>query len=136
LGRITGKTKAVSMLSRLQFISIFYTAALLLFTVYWANYYPTYSRHTKGEELFTALEVFLLLSFFYFVVLQLSVTLNNWVLALFLPIINGIVTFLITVVVLWLGSFDGNPKEDILIFGITYTLLNAAVGMVLWRKTE
>jgi hypothetical protein len=43
---------------------------------------------------------------------------------------------LITVVVLWLGSFDGNPKEDILIFGITYTLLNAAVGMVLWRKTE
>lgn len=124
------------MLSRLQFISIFYIAALLLFTVYWANYYSTYSGHTKGEELFTALEVFLLLSFFYFVVLQLSVTLNNWVLALFLPIINAIVTFLITVVVLWLGSFDGNPKEDILIFGITYTLLNAAVGLVLWRKTE
>ena len=124
------------MFSRLQFISIFYTAALLLFTVYWANYYPTYSGHTKGEELFTALEVFLLLSFFYFVVLQLSVTRNNWVLALFLPIINAIVTFLITVVILWLGSFDGNPKEDILIFGITYTLLNAAVGLVLWRKTE
>jgi len=122
------------MLSRLQFISIFYAAALMLFTVYWANYYPTYSGHTKGEELFTALEVFLLLSFFYFVVLQLSVTLNNWVLALFLPIINAIVTFLITVVVLWLGSFDGNPKEDILIFGITYTLLNAAVGLVLWSK--
>ena len=122
------------MLSRLQVISIFYSAALLLFTVYWANYYPAYSGHTKGEELFTALEVFLLLSFFYFVVLQLSVTRNNWVLALFLPIINAIVTFLITVVVLWLGSFDGNPKEDILIFGITYTLLNAAVGLVLWNK--
>lgn len=122
------------MLSRLQSISLFYTSALLLFTFYWATNYKAYNLHTKGEELFTVLEVLLLLSFFYFVVLQVAVGRNNWVLALFLPIINAIVTFLITVVVLWLGSFDGNPKEDILIFGITYTLLNAAVGMLLWRK--
>lgn len=122
------------MLSRLQVISIFYAAALLLFTVYWANYYPTYSGHTKGEELFTALEVFLLLTFFYFVVLQLAITRNNWVLSLFLPFINAIITFLITVVVLWLGSFDGNPKEDILIFGVTYTLLSATEGLALWKR--
>lgn len=124
------------MLSRLQSISFFYTAALLLFTFYWATNYQAYHLHTKGEELFTALEVFLLLSFFYFVVLQFAVYRNNWVLALFLPIINAIVTFLITVVVLWLGSFDGNPKEDILIFGIVYTLLCALAGLVLWGKTE
>ncbi len=124
------------MLSRLQSISLFYTAALLLFTFYWATNYQAYNLHTKGEELFTALEVFLLLSFFYFVVLQFAVYKNNWLLALFLPIINAIVTFLITVVVLWLGSFDGNPKEDILIFGIVYTLLCAMVGLVLWGKTE
>lgn len=124
------------MLSRLQSISLFYTAALLLFTFYWATNYQAYHLHTKGEELFTALEVFLLLSFFYFVVLQFAVYRNNWVLALFLPIINAIVTFLITVVVLWLGSFDGNPKEDILIFGIVYTLLCALAGLVLWGKTE
>lgn len=123
------------MLSRLQFISLFYTVALLLFTFYWATNYGTYNLHTKGEELFTALEVFLLLSFFYFVVLQFAVYRNNWVLALFLPIINAIVTFLITVVVLWLGSFDGNPKEDILIFGIVYTLLCAITGLLLWNKT-
>ena len=122
------------MLSRLQFISIFYTAALLLFTLYWANYYPDYSGHTKGEELFTALEVFLLLTFFYFIVLQLAITRNNWALALFLPLINAIVTFLVTVVILWLGSFDGNPKEDILIFGIVYTILSATAGLVLWRE--
>ena len=122
------------MLSRLQFISIFYTAALLLFAVYWANYYPDYSGHTKGEELFTALEVFLLLTFFYFIVLQLAITRNNWALALFLPLINAIVTFLVTVVILWLGSFDGNPKEDILIFGIVYTILSATAGLVLWRE--
>ncbi len=124
------------MFSRLQIISIFYTAALLLFTVYWANYYAGYIGHTKGEELFTALEVFLLLTFFYFVVLQLAITRNNWALALFLPLINAIITFLITVVILWLGSFDGNPKEDILIFGVTYTLLSATSGVVLWNKTE
>ncbi|NCU04953.1 MAG: hypothetical protein GXC73_13285 [Chitinophagaceae bacterium] len=123
------------MLSRLQLISIFYTAALLTFTIYWANYYETYSGHTKGEELFTALVVFLFLTFFYFLVLQFSVNRNNWALALFLPIINAIITFLITVVVLWLGSFDGNPKEDILIFGIAYTLLSSLVGLVLWGKT-
>ena len=80
------------MLSRLQFISFFYTAALLLFTFYWANYYDAYGGLTKGEELFTALVVFVFLSFFYFVVLQLSVIKNNWVLALFLPIINAIIT--------------------------------------------
>lgn len=124
------------MLSRLQFISLFYTAALLLFTFYWANYYKAYSGHTKGEELFTALVVFMLLTFFYFVVLQLSVNRNNWALALFLPIINAIITFLLTVVVLWLGSFDGNPKEDILIFGIIYTVLSSAIGLLLWRKAE
>ena len=124
------------MLSRLQFISLFYTAALLLFTFYWANYYKAYSGHTKGEELFTALVVFVLLTFFYFVVLQLSVNRNNWALALFLPIINAIITFLVTVVVLWLGSFDGNPKEDILIFGIIYTVLSSAIGLLLWRKAE
>ncbi|RXK60646.1 hypothetical protein ESA94_09285 [Lacibacter luteus] len=122
------------MLSRLQSISIFYAAALLLFTFYWAHYYPTYSGHTKGEELFTALVVFVFLTFFYFLVLQLTVERNNWALALFLPLINAIVTFLITVVVLWLGSLDGNPKEDILIFGVTYTLLSATAGLVLWNK--
>ena len=124
------------MLSRLRFISLFYTAALLLFTFYWANYYPDYSGHTKGEELFTALVVFVFLSFLYFVVLQFVVTRNNWVLALLLPIINAIITFLITVVALWLGSFDGNPKEDILIFGIVYTLLSATAGLVLWQKSD
>lgn len=124
------------MLSRLQFISLFYAAALLLFTFYWANYYKAHSGHSKGEELFTALVVFVLLTFFYFVVLQLSVNKNNWALALFLPFINAIITFLITVVVLWLGSFDGNPKEDILIFGIVYTLLSSAIGLLLWRKAE
>ncbi len=121
------------MLSRLQLISIFYTSALLLFTVYWAVNYQLLTTR-KGEELLVALEVFLLLSFFYFVVLQVAVGKNNWVLALFLPIINAIVTFLITVVVLWLGSFDGNPKEDILIFGVVYTLLCGITGVVLWKK--
>ncbi len=121
------------MFSRLQLISIFFTTALLLFTVYWAFNYQLFS-HKKGEELFTALEVLLLVGFFYFITLQLSITRNNWLLTLFLPIIIAIITFLISVVVLWLGSFDGNPKEVVLIFGISYTLLAMMVGMVLWSK--
>ncbi|MBP6688200.1 MAG: hypothetical protein KA160_10115 [Lacibacter sp.] len=120
--------------SRLQGISLFYAAAILFFTVYWANYSEAYSSK-KGEELFTALQVFVFITFFYFVTLQFSIVRNNWVLALFLPIINAIITFLITVVILWLGSFDGNPKEDILIFGIVYTLLSTSTGLVLWNKT-
>jgi hypothetical protein len=120
-------------LSRLQGISLFYAAALLLFTIYWSQYYQTYAT-TKGEELFIALEVLLFVSFFYFVVLQISIAKTNWVLTLMLPIINAIIAFLVTVVVLWLGSFDGNPKEDILIFGIAYTLLSGMEGLVLWGK--
>jgi uncharacterized protein with PQ loop repeat len=122
-------------LSRLQVISLFYAAALLLFTVYWSQYYETYATK-KGEELFIALEVLLFVSFFYFVVLQISIAKTNWVLTLLLPIINAIISFLFTVVILWLGSFDGNPKEDILIFGIVYTLLSGTEGLVLWNKTE
>ena len=122
-------------LSRLQLISLFYAATLLLFTVYWSQYYDTYATK-KGEELFIALEVLLFVSFFYFVVLQISIAKTNWVLTLMLPIINAIISFLFTVVVLWLGSFDGNPEEDILIFGIVYTLLSAMEGLVLWDKTE
>jgi uncharacterized membrane protein len=122
-------------LSRLQVISLFYAAALLLFTVYWSEYYSTYATK-KGEELFIALEVLLFVTFFYFVVLQISIAKTNWVLTLMLPIINAIITFLFTVVLLWLGSFDGNPKEDVLIFGIAYTLLSAATGLVLWNKTD
>jgi hypothetical protein len=122
-------------LSRLQGISLFYAAALLLFTVYWSQYYPAYATK-KGEELFVALEVLLFVTFFYFVVLQISIAKKNWILTLMLPIINAIITFLFTVVLLWLGSFDGNPKEDILIFGIAYTLLSASTGLVLWNKTD
>ena len=122
-------------LSRLQGISLFYAATLLLFTVYWSQYYHTYATK-KGEELVIALEVLLFVSFFYFVVLQISIVKINWALALLLPIINAIITFLITVVVLWLGSFDGNPEEDILIFGVVYTLLCTSTGLVLWRKAE
>ncbi len=122
-------------LNRLQGISLFYAATLLFFTVYWANYSEAYSSK-KGEELLTALQVFVFLTFFYFVTLQLSIIRNNWALALFLPIINAIITFLIKVVVLWLGSFEGNPKEDILIFGIVYTLLSATAGLVLWKGAE
>lgn len=122
-------------LSRLQLISLFYAAALLLFTVYWSQYYDTYATK-KGEELFIALEVLLFVSFFYFVVLQISIAKTNWLLTLMLPIINGIISFLFTIVVLWLGSLDGNPEEDILIFGIVYTLLSGVEGLVLWNKTE
>jgi uncharacterized protein with PQ loop repeat len=122
-------------LSRLQGISLFYAAALLLFTVYWSQYYETYATK-KGEELFIALEVLLFVSFFYFVVLQISIAKTNWVLTLLLPIINAIITFLFTVVILWLGSFDGDPKEDILIFGIVYVMLCVLAGLVLWNKTE
>jgi len=122
-------------LSRLQGISLFYAAALLLFTIYWSQYYDTYATK-KGEELFIALEVLLFVSFFYFVVLQISIAKTNWVLTLLLPIINAIITFLFTVVILWLGSFDGNPKEDILIFGIVYIMLCVLAGLVLWNKTE
>jgi uncharacterized protein with PQ loop repeat len=122
-------------LSRLQGISLFYAAALLLFTIYWSQYYDTYATK-KGEELFIALEVLLFVSFFYFVVLQISIAKTNWVLTLLLPIINAIITFLFTVVILWLGSFDGNPKEDILIFGIVYIVLCVLAGLVLWNKTE
>ncbi|QNA44704.1 hypothetical protein [Lacibacter sediminis] len=122
-------------LSRLQGISLFYAATLLLFTVYWSQYYHTYATK-KGEELFIALEVLLFVSFFYFVVLQISIAKTNWVLTLLLPIINGIISFLFTVVILWLGSFDGNPKEDILIFGIVYIMLCVLAGLVLWNKTE
>jgi uncharacterized protein with PQ loop repeat len=122
-------------LSRLQLISLFYAAALLLFTVYWSQYYNTYATK-KGEELFIALEVLLFVTFFYFVVLQISIAKTNWLLTLMLPVINGIISFLFTVVVLWLGSLDGNPEEDILIFGIVYTLLSAMEGLVLWNKTE
>jgi uncharacterized membrane protein len=121
--------------NRLQGISLFYAATLLFFTVYWANYSEAYSSK-KGEELLTALQVFVFLTFFYFVTLQFSIIRNNWALALFLPIINAIITFLITVVILWLGSFEGNPKEDILIFGIVYTLLSASTGTVLWNKAD
>jgi len=120
-------------LSRLQGISLFYAATLLLFTVYWSQYYHTYSSK-KGEELFIALEVLLFVSFFYFVVLQISIAKTNWILTLLLPIINGIITFLFTVVILWLGSFDGDPKEDILIFGIVYIMICVFAGLVLWRK--
>ncbi|MEJ8841933.1 hypothetical protein WG954_06010 [Lacibacter sp. H375] len=122
-------------LSRLQVISLFYAAALLLFTVYWSQYYDTYATK-KGEELFIALEVLLFVSFFYFVVLQISIAKTNWVLTLMLPLINGIISFLFTIVVLWLGSLDGNPEEDILIFGIVYTLLSGVEGLVLWNTTE
>lgn len=122
-------------LSRLQLISLFYAAALLLLTVYWSHYYPAYATK-KGEELFIALEVLLFVTFFYFVVLQISIAKINWVLTLMLPVINAIITFLFTIVVLWLGSFDGNPKEDILIFGIVYTLLSGMEGLLLWGKTE
>jgi hypothetical protein len=122
-------------LSRLQVISLFYAIALLLFTVYWSQYYNTYATK-KGEELFITLEVLLFVSFFYFVVLQISIAKTNWILTLMLPIINGIISFLFTIVVLWLGSLDGNPEEDILIFGIVYTLLSGVEGLLLWNKTE
>ena len=120
-------------LSRLQVITLFYTLSLLLFTVYWSFYYHTYATK-KGDELFTTLTVLVLITYFYFVALQFSIERTNWALALLLPVLNTIISFLITVVVLWLGGFDGAPKEVILIFGIVFTLLSGMEGLVLWGK--
>ena len=119
---------------RLQVITFFYTLALLTFTVYWSFYYHTYATK-KGDELFTTLAILLLITYFYFVALQFSIERTNWALALLLPVLNTIISFLITVVVLWLGGFDGAPKEVILIFGIVFTLLSGMEGLVLWNKT-
>lgn len=137
MGRVTGKTKTIAMfqLSRLQVITLFYTLSLLLFTVYWSFYYHTYATK-KGDELFTTLTVLLLITYFYFVALQFSIERTNWALALLLPVLNTIISFLITVVVLWLGGFDGAPKEVILIFGFVFTLLSGMEGLVLWNKLD
>ncbi len=137
MGRVTGKTKTIAMfpLSRLQVITLFYALSLLLFTVYWSFYYQTYATN-KGDELFTTLTVLLLITYFYFVALQFAIERTNWALALLLPVLNTIISFLITVVVMWLGGLDGAPKEDILIFGIVFTLLSGMDGLVLWNKTD
>ena len=120
-------------LNRLQVITFFYTLALLLFTVYWSFYYHTYATN-KGDELFTTLTVLLLITYFYFIALQFAIERTNWALTLLLPILNTIISFLITVVVLWLGGLDGAPQEVILIFGIVFTLLSGMEGLVLWNK--
>lgn len=120
-------------LSRLQLITFLYTLALLSFTVYWSFYYHTYATK-KGDELFTTLTILLLITYLYFVALQFAIERTNWALALLLPVLNTIISFLITIVVLWLGGFDGAPKEVILIFGIVFTLLSGVEGLVLWRK--
>ena len=122
-------------LGRLQVITFFYTLALLLFTVYWSFYYHSFGSK-KGDELFTTITIMLLITYFYFVVLQIVIEQTNWALALFLPVLNTIISFLITVVILWLGGFDGAPKEVILIFGVVFTLLSGMEGLVLWGKTE
>lgn len=122
-------------LSRVQVITLVYTLALLVFTVYWSFYYHTYATK-KGDELFTTLTVLVLITYFYFVALQFAIKQTNWVLTLLLPIVNTIISFLITVVVLWLGEMDGAPKEDMLIFGIAFVLLSGMEGLVLWNKID
>lgn len=137
MGRVTGKTKTIAMfqLSRLQVITLFYAVALLSFTIYWSFYFSEYSTK-KGDELLTALTVLLFITYLYFLALQFVIQRINWVLALLLPLLNTVISFLFTVVILWLGGLDGAPQEDILIFGIVYTLLSGVEGLMLWRKID
>jgi hypothetical protein len=137
MGGITGKTKTIAMfpLSRLQVITLFYAVALLFFTLYWSSYYNSYSSK-KGDEIFTALTATLFITYLYFLALQFSILRINWFLALMLPVLNTIISFLFSVVILWLAGLDGIPKVVILIFGIVYVLLSGVEGLMLWRKID
>lgn len=122
-------------LSRLQVITLFYAGALLFFTIFWSLYYNGYTTK-KGDELFTTLTVILFITYLYFLALQFVIQRINWVLALLLPFLNTVISFLFTVLILWLGGLDGAPQEDILIFGIVFTLLSGVEGMMLWRRID
>jgi hypothetical protein len=137
VGGVTGKTKKIAMfqLSRLQVITMFYAGSLLFFAVFWSLYYNGYTAK-KGDELFTTLTVILFITYLYFLALQFTVLRINWFLALMLPVLNTIISFLFSVVILWLAGLDGVPKEVILIFGIVYTLLSGLEGLMLWREID
>ena len=122
-------------LSRLQVITLFYAGALLFFTIFWSLYYNGYTTK-KGDELFTTLSVILFITYLYFLALQFVILRINWFLALMLPVVNTIISFLFSVVILWLAGLDGVPKEVILIFGVVFTLLSVVEGLMLWRRDE
>jgi hypothetical protein len=116
---------------RLMLCSVIFGAFTIAFSQYWMLNSGKYV-HEKGDNYFMAAEVISVISFIYFITLQIVVKRQLFVLPFIFPI-----TLLIVSTILGLVFEGVSGKGDqlaIFAFGIIFSVLNVATGYIFWRK--
>ena len=106
----------------LVIFSIIYEIILVSFCIYWSN---NFARFTimKGDYASIFVEILLLLTYFFYLIIQFTIERINFLFALLVPIITCILTFLVGLLFLTFASIEDIPRNEILIVGLFYGLI-------------
>jgi hypothetical protein len=121
----------MAKLKLLHFYCILYSLIAGGFCIYWALNFGEHVSY-KGDEFFTLVEVLLIITYAFFLLVQFSVQRINLLFALSIPIMTCIATLLIGLVIAFVTGIGGIPREYILIYGLLYVLISVIAVYTYW----
>ena len=121
----------MAKLKLLYFYCILYSLIAGAFCIYWALNFGEHVSY-KGDEFFTLVEVLLIITYAFFLLVQFSVQRINLLFALSIPIMTCIATFCIGVFIAFATGIGGIPREYILIYGLLYVLISVLAAYTYW----
>lgn len=116
---------------RLHFYCILYTILTVAFCIYWAFNYPEYMIY-KGDEFFFLVQVLLIITYTFYLLIQFSVHRINFIFALLIPILTCIASFCTGFVILIFTPMGGIPRENILVYGLLYIIISVLAVYTYW----
>ena len=118
---------------RIKLFSLIYGLIAITFCIYWSMDFSKHV-HYKGDEFVVLVELLLMLTYTFYVLLQVFVIRINLLFLAVAPIITCIISVFTGFIILL--PLSGVPREYILVYGLLYTLISIVASFRLWRQTN
>ena len=113
--------------------SVIYGLTVISFCIYWTTNFTRYTTY-KGDEFFMLAQFLLIFTYFFYLIVQLTVKRISFLVALVIPILTCIAAFGIGILVFMLTNLSGIPRQYILIYGLLYGLITLLAVYRFWGK--
>lgn len=112
--------------------TIIYVLVTVGFSFYWVSNFSKFTKY-KGDEFIFFAEIIFIPTYFYFLLLQVTIKKISIAFIITIPLLISIATFVIGLFLLYLTRLSGIPKHYILIYGGLYTFLTLIAVLKFWR---
>lgn len=123
------------MKRRLRILSVIYFLTVAFFSTYWATNFSNYIEY-KGDELFIFAVILLVLTIAFYLTIQFVIKRRDFLLALTLPFLICVATFISGGLILLLTNASVIPRQYILTYSGLYLSFSILSVYRLWGRTQ